>query len=788
MKKNYIPTILVLVLTLISSFTMKSQNVIVANDDTFYFTNPDITPPGISPVTFNDQINGAPIVFFQANITLLNSPTPLITLDMEGSVVVNSQTPNGVYVLQYQVCIRTDPTNCATAFVTVTVDFCRTPMPLIDSVIQPTCEVQTGTVNLSGLPTIGTWTITLVHTNGPGSAIALTGIGETFSLQNLFPGLYSISVYEDILLGNCFGSINVTFNINDQFTVDAVPIKSYIDFNNDGYTNVGDVVNYAFTVYNNSCTDFTDISVTSSNYTILGGPITLLTPQSIDNTTFTGTYIITQDDINNGEVVTSYSLSGLQNGIPIGDNAALDVFDLDLSDGIKLIAFLDTNSNGVQDNSEQNFNFGEFHYELNNNGAINNITTDNGVHYIYESNPLNSYNVSYTINENFAAYYTISPASYSNISIANGSGITPYSFAITTIPYLDAACHISNYSAPPRPGFVYQNYLSYTNQGNQTIESGTITFIKDPLLTITNASEPGIVANANGFTLDFVNLLPGQTRIIVVNMQVPTIPTVTLGQLITNSCSISTPNDDVNTINNISSLTQTIVGSYDPNDKSESHGNNIVISSFSTDDYLTYTIRFENTGTANAVNVKVDDLLNTQLDENTVRTISTSHPFTLKRINNALAWKFDGIDLPPSVEGDEVTGHGYIVFQVKPKSGFVLGDIIPNSADIYFDFNPAIVTNTWTTEFVPLLGVNLFENDSFEYYPNPTSDIVTFNLKNTSTTIDKIEVVDILGKTLLSKTNNYSNASIDLSSLFKGMYLVKITTDGQEKIVKIMKE
>jgi uncharacterized repeat protein (TIGR01451 family) len=765
---------------------MKSQNVIVANDDTVYVTNPDITPPGFSSVIMNDQINGAPINLFQVNITLLNSPTPLITLDMEGSVVVNSQTPNGVYVLQYQICIRTEPTNCATAFVTVTVDFCRTPMPLIDAVIQPTCEVQTGTVNLSGLPSIGTWTITLVHMNGP--AIALTGIGETYSLQNLFPGSYTLSVYqEDILLGNCFGSINVTFNINNLFIVEAGSTMSYVDFNNDGYTNVGDVVNYAFTVYNNSCTDFTDISITSSSYSILGGPITLLTPQSIDNTTFTATYIITQDDINNGEVVTSYSLSGLQNGIPIGDNAALDTFDLDLSDGIKLIAFLDTNSNGVQDNSEQNFSYGEFHYELNNNGTVNNVTTNNGEHYIYESNPLNSYNVSYTINENFAAYYTVSPAFYSNITIANGSGITTYTFAITTIPYVDAVCHISNYSAPPRPGFVYQNYLSYTNQGNQTIDSGTVTFVNDPLLTIINASEPGIVANANGFTLDFVNLLPGQTRNIVVNMQVPTIPTIALGQQVTNSFSISTPINDVNTTNNNSYLTQIIVGSYDPNDKAEGHGNNIVISSFSADDYLTYTIRFENTGTANAVNVKVDDLLNTQLDENTVRTISTSHPYILKRVNNALTWRFDGIDLPPSIDGDEVTGHGYIVFQVKPKSGFALGDIIPNTADIYFDFNPAIVTNTWTTEFVPFLGVNVFENDTFDYYPNPTSDVVTFNLKNTSTTIEKIEVMDLLGKTLLTKTNHYSAASIDMSSLSKGMYLVKVTANGQEKTVKITK-
>jgi hypothetical protein len=47
--------------------------------------------------------------------------------------------------------------------------------------------------------------------------------------------------------------------------------------------------------------------------------------------------------------------------------------------------------------------------------------------------------------------------------------------------------------------------------------------------------------------------------------------------------------------------------------------------------------------------------------------------------------------------------------------------------------------------------------------------------------------MDLLGKTLLTKTNHYSAASIDMSSLSKGMYLVKVTANGQEKTVKITK-
>ena len=196
-------------------------------------------------------------------------------------------------------------------------------------------------------------------------------------------------------------------------------------------------------------------------------------------------------------------------------------------------------------------------------------------------------------------------------------------------------------------------------------------------------------------------------------------------------------------------------------------------------------IRFENTGTAAAINIRVNDVLDAKLDESSIKMVRASHPYVLDRVGSNLNWRFDGVNLPPSIPNDEETGHGYIVFQVKPKPGFALGDIIPNTADIFFDFNPAIVTNTWTTEFVPFLGVNAFDSSTFEYYPNPTSGIVTFNMKNSSTTINSIEVIDILGKTLLLKTVEYSDASIDLSSFEKSVYLVKLKANGQEKTVKI---
>ena len=344
--------------------------------------------------------------------------------------------------------------------------------------------------------------------------------------------------------------------------------------------------------------------------------------------------------------------------------------------------------------------------------------------------------------------------------------------------------NLINYTASPRPGFVYNNYILFTNSTTETISSGTITFTKDNLLSITAVSESNVVNTATGFTFSFTDLLPNEEIFITVSMQVPTIPTVNLGDLLVNKALISYFNG-TETIENDSFLVQSIIGSYDPNDKTESHGGKILHSTFTANDYLTYTIRFENTGTAEAINVRVNDLLDAKLDETSIRMVRASHPYVLDRIGNDLNWNFDGINLPPSTPNDPITGHGYIVFQVKPKPGYVIGDIIPNSANIYFDFNPAIVTEPCLTEFVNTLSTNTFALNDLQLYPNPIKNIVS--ISNTST-IDTIAITSVLGQEILRKSVNDLQTEIDLSSLSNGIYFVKVSANDQEKTIKIVKE
>jgi hypothetical protein len=447
-----------------------------------------------------------------------------------------------------------------------------------------------------------------------------------------------------------------------------------------------------------------------------------------------------------------------------------------------LKAFLDSNANGVKDTGEPNFTHGSFTYQVN-SGDVIVANGTNGSHTIFVSDVTNSYNLNYVVNPDYSSYFSTS-TSYSNISVAAGSGITTYYFPITSSQsYSDVQVNLIGNNPPPRPGFTYTNTIIYKNNGYQTIPSGTITFTKDAAVTITNISQTGTTATSNGFTYDYANLGPFETRTIQVTMQVPVIPTVNLGDILTNSVTI-TPNPDTIISNNTSSISQIVVGSYDPNDKMESRGPEIDIDTFTTNDYLYYTIRFENTGTAAAEFIRIEDTLHADLNPATFEMIHASHPYNVTRNGNALVWHFFDIDLPPTIQ-NPVLSQGYVYFRIKPNTGFAIGDIIPNTAEIYFDYNPAIVTNTFETEFVETLSTTDFNFTTISMYPNPTTSMLNFN---SIEIIKEIIVYDLLGNQVLVKNTSDNALSLDVSNLSKGMYLIKfINGENNHTIRKFIK-
>lgn len=450
-------------------------------------------------------------------------------------------------------------------------------------------------------------------------------------------------------------------------------------------------------------------------------------------------------------------------------------------DSIMAVAFIDTNENGIKDATESNFNYGYLNYSINNGTTIYSFS-NNGDFYIPSTNPTNSYDLDYLIPSYLTAFYSTS-ASYQNITIVAGSGINYYYFPITEIaPYLDVQTYL--YSTSPRPGFTRNCYLYYRNNSLTTTTNGTVTFVKNDLETINNIYQSGTVATTNGFTYNYTNLAPQESRTITINLQTPTIPTVNLGDLLTISSNISTIPGEVTLENNNSVLTQTVIGSYDPNEVYESHGPEIPITNFTSNDYLNYTITFENTGTANAEFIRIENLLNTKLNPSTIEMIGSSHNYDLKRENNKLTWFFYDIDLPPTSQ-NAILSHGFVSYRIKPNPGYAIGDIIPNTASIFFDYNPPIITNTFNTEFVAPLNNLDFNSGNFIVYPNPANGLVQISLKNNSETIQNVTIFDVLGKVVKKvEAVNSNQTNISVSELSSGVYMVEVITENNLKQVK----
>lgn len=333
----------------------------------------------------------------------------------------------------------------------------------------------------------------------------------------------------------------------------------------------------------------------------------------------------------------------------------------------------------------------------------------------------------------------------------------------------------------PRPGFDTTYQLVYNNRGTTQL-SGSVSFEFDETkLQFLNASETVSSQTSNLLTFDYTDLNPFETRTIDLEFNVFTPPTTEIGDELISTATINPVSGDETEDDNIFELQQTVIGSFDPNDIKCLEGEEILIED--ADKYLHYLIRFQNTGTASAINVRVENVLDDKLDWTTMQLESLSHTGRVEILNGSdVSFLFDNINLPDSTN-DEPSSHGFIAYKIKPKDDVVLGDVFYNTAEIYFDFNPPIITNTVSTEIVDdLLSVTEFEDEMFTVYPNPTNSIIYL----TTQVVDgQLIIYDNLGKLLMEFDS--VPREIDIASFESGLYLFQLKSENkvfQQKIIK----
>ena len=379
-------------------------------------------------------------------------------------------------------------------------------------------------------------------------------------------------------------------------------------------------------------------------------------------------------------------------------------------------------------------------------------------------------------------YFTISP---SNFTVDFPTQASPFTqdFCVTkTGVYSDVEIAIIP-TTPARPGFDATYKLVFRNKGTE-VENGSVTLTYDDSVLDYVQSNPVYNSSAtNSYTWNYTNLQPFESRAITIEFNVNSpmeTPAVNNGDVLVYAATITTQNTDETPADNTTTLNQTVVGSYDPNDKTCIEGE--TINPAMIGEYVHYVIRFENTGTYPAENIVVrDDIDPTQFDIATLVPLSGSHEFYTRINGNKVEFIFENINL----DFNNTTNDGYVAFKIKSLPTLTVNSTISNTAKIYFDYNYPIVTNTATSTY-QVLNAQSFDFDSaFTMYPNPAKEVLNLQAKS-GITIQSIEIYNIVGQVVLALPN--AGKTIDVSSLESGSYFIKINTDNGSTSTKFIKE
>ena len=332
----------------------------------------------------------------------------------------------------------------------------------------------------------------------------------------------------------------------------------------------------------------------------------------------------------------------------------------------------------------------------------------------------------------------------------------------TQVPYIFPRCNT-------------QQYISFPVRNISNIPYNTRAWLKmDPQVTfVSSPIQPYTISNDTIFW-DIGTLQPFNDTVIYARFMLPGAGSV-IG-FVAGSHSLDTNN----VIQNSSSYEKIwqVLCAWDPNDKQVSPPGVLNENFTLMSDTLEYLIRFQNTGNDTAFTVVVRDTLDANLDLSTFEILGSSHSMQTEiKSNGAAAFTFNNIMLPDS-NVNEPASHGYILYRVRVKPGLPDATPINNTAHIFFDLNPAVVTNTTLNTMVYVLNTGAEENyQTIEVvlYPNPMSTGATLYFSNPDHKLHQLILTDIAGRQVIPEQATSGNQfTIDRNNLAGGVYFYEV--------------
>ena len=142
-------------------------------------------------------------------------------------------------------------------------------------------------------------------------------------------------------------------------------------------------------------------------------------------------------------------------------------------------------------------------------------------------------------------------------------------------------------------------------------------------------------------------------------------------------------------------------------------------------------------------------------------------------------------------------GQPYLIVAATYGDGGVSNDLVVATSGIsapqtsyYYDGTDATWYYTTSTPEVRmnfnenLAGIEETANNSFDVYPNPTSDVL--NIEFTDATNASVSVISMSGKEVMTSTVNGTQASFSTKGLSNGVYMIKVSDGSNVQMTKVI--
>ena len=383
--------------------------------------------------------------------------------------------------------------------------------------------------------------------------------------------------------------------------------------------------------------------------------------------------------------------------------------------------------------------------------------------------------------------YTITQT---NTNVWTASCSTSYTVTVGAIGQQYCGNDFANTTACPNPdlyidlsttalrvGFENLYAITFGNNGAVEATNASIKIDFGSDIIPLSASLPWDNVTGTEYTWNIGTIGLGQEFTIYVEDSVAASATIgtniaVLGTIEENGSTVN----DCNATNNIETDINLAVGAIDPND--------ILVNPegfITTDQKLTYKIRFQNVGNDLVNRVVLRDELPEGLDMSTLIRGTASHAYQFRiEGERTLVWEFNNINLVDSTT-NEAESHGFVTFKITPKADLEDGTELANKAAIFFDFSDPIITNT----VINTIGE---PNDDIKpgdlvIYPNPMTNFTTIRivprqLDLNEEEVQTIEIYTMLGRQVLSINSlTGTRVMIERGELRQGYYVVKVKSN-----------